>query len=213
MAQATYQGTYGRFEALDKSQVAHLLGSDCLVGDELVYSVERTEAHTTVFVDNRFGGRVGKLDNATGEAVQLALAKGWQVHVLLASVYAQQRKKTNLYWGEVYVLAYAPGAADAFDTFCANVGEMLGDGVRVEIDLAQASVDKVLESGGAWVPTGRHNAPAVNGSVLVKSHRTINEKLVELARKRNPGCMAMGWAFIVVLVVLVLWGLKQFFGF
>lgn len=212
MAQATYRGTYGRFEAQDKSQVARLLGSDCLIGDELVYGVEHNGAHTTVFVDNRFGGRVGKLDNATSEAVQLALAKGWQVRLLLASVYAQQREKANLYWGEVYVLTYAPGVADAFDAFCMRVGEMLGEGVRAEVNLAQASVDKVLESGGQWTPTGRHNAPAAQGSVLVKSHRTINEKLVELARKRNPGCMVVGWAFIVVLVVLVLWVLKQFLG-
>lgn len=212
MVPLSYRGTYGRFEAQDKTQNTLLLGSDCLIGDELTYSIEHSAQATTVFVSNRFGARVGKLDAATAGAVQLALAKGWHVRLLLASVYAKQNGAENLYWGEVYVLTYAPGNESAYDTFCAGVGDMLGEGVRAEIDLAQSSGEKLLESGGSWLPSGRHNAPTANGSVLVKSRRSVNEKLVELARRRNPGCMVAGWAFIAVLVVLLLWIGKQLLG-
>ena len=41
----------------------------------------------------------------------------------------------------------------------------------------------------------------------------MNDKLVEQARKRNPGCMVAGLAFIALVVFLVVYLVKLLLGF
>jgi t-SNARE complex subunit (syntaxin) len=47
---------------------------------------------------------------------------------------------------------------------------------------------------------------------MLKSHRTFNEKMIELARQRKPGCMIIGWLFIIVVVTVIVILFKQFVG-
>ncbi|MBQ9020630.1 MAG: hypothetical protein IJ113_01245 [Eggerthellaceae bacterium] len=211
MALTPYFGTYGRFVAREKAQASTLMGADTLVGDELVLRVETREGKTHVFVDNRFGGSVGELDAETAGVVQLNRAKDWTVRVLLASVYRAPGDDAS-FWGEVVVLAYGPAQAAAFDMFSAEIARLLGEGVRPEVNLSGSSVDQIVESGGTWLPKGRHAKPNEREGVLIKDQLSLNDKMVEQARKRNPGCMVAGWAFIGLLVVLALYLLKVLLG-
>lgn len=130
-----------------------------------------------------------------------------------ASVRAAQPKGRAKHWGEVLILAWPTSKANVFNVFRENISKMLGEGVRPEVNLQQSAVSQILESGGTWTPTGRRAVLEKPGSVLVKSQLTVNDKLVEQARKRNPGCMIVGWAFIAALVLLAVYLVKLFLGF
>ena len=214
MATGSYFGCYGTFNAPEREQGVRLMSADSLVGDELEYAVQHAEGNTKVVLSNRFGGEIGTLDAKTAHDVQLCQAKGWVVHVLLASVYMKQKGEEGRasHWGEVVVLAYAPSSAAAFDVFTGNIARMLGEGLRPEVDLLDSSVSQVLDSGGEWLPNGRRAAVSKEGNVLVKGQLGFNDKLVEQARKRNPGCLAAGWAFIALLVFLAVYLVKLLFG-
>ena len=213
MAVVPYFGAYARFSTSDRGQSALLLGADCLVGDELTCVWERNGAKETVWLENRFGGRCGKVD-ATGTG-QLALcrAKEWETHVLLASVYGASDDDAISYWGEVVILAYPASYADSFNVFVSGISNLLANGARPQVDLQQSSLAQILETGGRWLPSGRVAALRPEGSALVKDHLSFNEKMIEQARGRNPGCMAVGWAFIALLVVGAFWLVKSLLGF
>ena len=214
MATGSYLGSYGTFQAPERDQGVHLLSADSLVGDELLFETRHEDGKTSVVLSNRFGGEIGMLDAKTAHDVQLCQAKGWIVHVLLASVYAKQAGEGVRvgHWGEVVLMAYSSEHAKAFDVFTRNMSQLLGEGIRPEVDLLQSSVSQVIESGGSWQPNGRRAAVAKDGNVLVKGQLSMNDKLVEQARKRNPGCMVAGWAFIVLVVFLAGYLVKTLFG-
>ena len=50
------------------------------------------------------------------------------------------------------------------------------------------------------------------GTAIVKSHRSITENMVEQGRKGNIGCYVVSIAFIVVVVVGVVYLLGSMFG-
>lgn len=213
MAVVPYFGAYARFTATDRGQGALLLGADCLIGDELNCVWDREGPTEVVWLENRFGGRCGKLDaSATGQ-MALCRAKEWNTHVLLASVYGTSDGDELNYWGEVVILAYPASNAASFDVFVAGIAELLGNGARPQVELQQSSLSQILETDGTWLPSGRVAALRPEGSALVKDHLGFNDKMIEAARRRNPGCMAVGWAFIVLLVVGAAWLVKSLLGF
>ena len=215
MAASTYFGSYGRFTAPEGEHAIHLMSADSLIGNELTYAVTAQDGKTQVVLSNRFGGEVGTLDGESAHDLQLCLAKDWDVHVLLASVFQKHPEDGGraTHWGEVVIMAYPPAKAEAFDVFTGNIAKMLSEGIRPEVDLQQSAVTQVLESGGNWTPSGRKAAVSQDGSVMLKSQQSLNDKLIEQARKRNPGCMVAGWAFIAVLVFLALYLVKLLLGF
>ena len=212
MAALPYFGTYGRFTATEKGDGARLFSADSLIGDEITCSLEMESGRAVGTLSNRFGGKIGVLDRPTSEAVQLCRAKGWDVHLLLASVY-QEQGGSGSQWGEVVMCAYPKSSADALDSFVSGVGNLLAGGTRPDVDLQQASLDRVVESGGSWMPTGRIPAARAEGSVLVKARRSPNDTMIELARAKNPGCMVAGWAFIAGVVALAIYLAKTLLGF
>lgn len=38
----------------------------------------------------------------------------------------------------------------------------------------------------------------------MKSHRTLSDKLIEQGRQGNKGCYAISWAFIAIVLALVI---------
>lgn len=215
MAAGSYFGSYGRFTAPEKEHAVHLMSADSLIGDELNYAMHTQDGKTRVVLSNRFGGEIGSLDAKSAHDIQLCLAKDWNVHVLLASIFQKHPEGGGraTHWGEVVILAYPPAQAEAFDVFTGNIAKMLSEGIRPEVELQQSSVTQVLESGGSWTPNGRHATVSKDGSVMLKGSLSLNDKLVEQARKRNPGCMFAGWVFIAALIFLVLYLVKLLLGF
>lgn len=83
-------------------------------------------------------------------------------------------------------------------------------GVRPEVELGEQGVAKVVESKGSWAPAKHVPFPEKEtGTAIMKSRRKMSEKLIEQGRKGNKGCYAVSWAFLLLLVMAVLFGLKS----
>ena len=208
----SYFGSYGRFAADGKDHAVALMSADTLVGDRLVLEREFADGKTRIWLSNRFGARIGLLDDACAGSVELCQAKGWVVNALLVSVYRQSEGPGLRHWGEVAILSYPQANAESFDEFTSGISSLFARGVRPEVELQQSSVAQVLDTKGAWLPTGRRAAPKKGGSVLLKDRLSLNDKMVEQARRRNPGCLAAGWAFIVLLVLAGAYAAKLLIG-
>ena len=215
MAMPDYYATYCRFSTYSKDEAAVLLGADCCVGDVLQVHVEEHAVDPEGTLVNRFGATVGHINPDMAQQVLLCRAKGWEPRALLAAVYytepdraddnnQQAGEKGPGYWGEVVIMAFSN--APAYRAFCDTVAQALGEGARPNVELGSTGASKVEESKGSWLPEGRVSKPHLApGTAVVKDHLSFNEKLVEQARRRNPGCMAAGWAFIAVAVAALVW--------
>ena len=206
-----YYATYCRFTAHGKDEFAALLGADSIVGDQLQIVLEPAGQQSQAVLVNRFGARIGTINPDMTEQIQLAQARGWHTGALLASVYLSDTDDGASYWGEVVVLCHADDPA--FSTFATTLSGALAQGIRPNVELGESGVDQVIQSGGAWLPTGRTPLPDTQkGTALVKDRMSPNEHVVELARKRNPGCMAAGVAFILALVAGAVWLVLKLLG-
>ena len=77
------------------------------------------------------------------------------------------------------IISYDPVHEDAFSTFVKTIGNELGKGIRPALDLGNSGISRVLESKGAWVPTGRVPLPKLKkGSAFIKTERTTTDKPV-----------------------------------
>ena len=209
MPHADYYATYCRFNAETTDESALLFSADCPIGDIWSIEIPSADGASCAQLVNRFGAVVGHLDSDMTEQVQLAAARGWEVHAILASVYLTDVDKGADYWGEVVVMCFTPNTP--FEAFMHIIANALADGVRPAVDLGKTGIEQVLASNGTWLPDAR--VPKIvlpAGSALVKGSRTFNERVVEQARAGNPGCLAVGWAFIIALVVLAVWLVWRF---
>lgn len=209
MSTTDYYATYCRFNAETTDESALLFGADCSVGDVWEITIPSADGVTCAALVNRFGATVGHLDADMTEQVQLAQARGWEVHAILASVYLTDVSEGADYWGEVVVMCFTPNTP--FETFLHTVANALAEGARPTVDLGKSGIAHVMESNGDWLPETRVPKITVpEGSALVKDARTFNERVVEQARQRNPGCLAVGWLFIAALVAAVCWLIWRF---
>lgn len=206
---ANYYATYCRFNAETTDESALLFGADCPVGDIWDIRIPSADGVSCAELVNRFGAVVGHLDSDMTEQIQLACARGWEPHALLASVYLTDTDEGADYWGEVVIMCFTPNSP--YVAFMHKVAKALGDGVRPAVDLGKSGIEHIESSDGDWLPDAR--VPKITlpaGSALVKDSLSFNDRMVEQARQENPGCMAVGWAFIVVLVAGVAWLVWKF---
>ena len=132
------------------------------------------------------------------------------VQAVLSFVAYTDRPAPGRYWGEVAVICFDPALEDAFGPFVDNLSRRLADGVRPEVELGEQGVAKVVESKGSWAPAKHVPFPEKEtGTAIMKSRRKMSEKLIEQGRKGNKGCYAVSWAFLLLLVMAVLFGLKS----
>lgn len=214
MAAIPYYGAYARFTTPNKKEGSALMGADNLVGDR--YEVEfRVENGDQVpWLRNRFGKAIGYVIGAGAEQLVLCNARGWKVNVVLASVFYSESPDPGVFWGEVVIICYSTANEAACDTFVQGISNLLAEGVRPTVDVGEAGFEQILATGGTWLPETREEKFRLEkGQAIIKENRSFNEKVVELARKRNPGCMAVGILFTGGLIVLVLWLIKSLLGF
>ena len=153
---------------------------------------------------------VKQFNEKTAKQVDLCNAKGWKTVALLACVAFKEEPKPGEYWGQVAIISYDPVHEDAFSTFVKTIGNELGKGIRPALDLGNSGISRVLESKGAWVPTGRVPLPKLKkGSAFIKTERTTTDKLVNQARKTRVGCTIISWAIIIIFVVAVIFAMKS----
>ena len=212
MPKDLYKGEYVRFTALD-SKGADFMGADNLVGDCYEIEICDENGNYRAYLVNRFGKRVGYLDNRIIRPVQLAQAKDWFAHAFLSFVAftaAKDEETPAQYWGQVAVLLYDSSIAASMETFEKKLSRKMADGARPQVDFGASALDQLLKDPNGWFPTNKAHKPKMEkGSSIVKDHQTPNERLVEQARTKNKGCYVVSWAFIIAVVATVLFGMRS----
>lgn len=210
MANTGYFATYARFETVDKQSAAAFLGADNIIGDAYSIEHEITPESDRAWIVNPFGKKMGFLDAKTAEKVDLCKAKGWTTVALLALVAFSEKPKPGLYWGQVVIISYDSSHKKAFDAFVKTIGKQLAKGVRPDVNLGQESLQKVIDSKGSWVPTGRIAMPTKEkGTAWVKTQQSGTESLVQQARKGNIGCTIISWVVLLALIALIVFAIHS----
>ncbi len=201
---------YHDFSTVSKSDAAVLLGADCLVGDVLEVKLTLENKHRAWLI-SRFDQRVGYFDEEFSRQLSVLAARGLAITAILSFTAFTDQPEPGYYWGQAAVIAYK-GEEPAFEAFIQNLSKKIGEGVRPLLDLGSQSVQKIIECNGTWLPSQTIALPEKKrGTAILKTHRSLSEKLIEKGRAGNKGCYAVSWIFLLLLVALIIWGLFSLF--
>ena len=204
-----YFGTYQTFETVSKKDAALLLGADNLVGDRYTIEIELDGDAHKAWLISRFDQRIGFFDGNFSRRLSILKANGLELTAILSFVAYTDMPEPGHYWGEMAVIAYNPAHKEAFERFITTVCTRMFDNVRTRVNFDAEGVERIISSGGSWVPEQTVPMPSKKkGTVIMKSKRSVSEKLIEQGRKGNKGCYVVSWAFIIALVAALLFGLK-----
>lgn len=214
MPSSPYLARYCTFKSKDKTSGGYLLSADSLVGDVFDIVFETVDSMQQAQLRNRFGYTVGYFDHRTTHTLLRCQADGWELHAILSLVLFCQNNEDSYYWGEVALMCFSPRYHDELTRFMNSVAKQIGSGRRPAIDLKPSTVQSIIEKKGDWVIKDREPKFTVApGNIIVKDHLKLDERFVEMARRKNVGCMIIGWAFIIGLAVLFLYLIRGFFPF
>lgn len=210
MADIPYFGTYARFDTASKKDAAVLLGADNLVGDVFDIEFVTEDGVRTAWMKNRFGAMVGFFEPGTSRDLSLCEARGFRMQALLSFIAYSESPEPGEYWGEAAIICYDPKDAEAFECFTGNIATRMMDGIRPEVDLGEQGYAKVVESKGTWKPTKTVSLPSKQAGVaILKTRRSVSEKMIEQGRKGNKGCYILSWVFLLALIAGVIFGLRS----
>ena len=137
-------------------------------------------------------------------------ARGWTLSASLTFAAYTSQPTPGLYWGEMAVIAYDPKYEQVFSVYWEKVRDRLKEGVHPVIDLDKQQIELVLQNDGDWISKKTVPAPKLkDGSVTVKSHLNMSERVVEQGRKGNVGCYIFTVIFWIAVIALVIFGLKS----
>ena len=205
-----YFGTYQSFSTVSKKDAAILLGADNLVGDIYEIEIEIDEECHKAWLVNRFNQRIGYFEPDFSRKLSIFKARDFAIKAILSFVAYTDRPDPGHYWGEMAVICYDSSRADIFERYIASISDAMAEGKRPDVSLSINDVDRILDSKGAWTPDGQVPLPKkAKGTAIMKSKRSLNEKLIEQGRKGNIGCYIVSWAFLLGLVALLIFGLKS----
>lgn len=210
MADIPYFGTYARFDTASKKDAAVLLGADNLVGDVFDIEFVTEDGVRTAWMKNRFGAMVGFFEPGTSRDLSLCEARGFRMQALLSFIAYSESPEPGEYWGEAAIICYDPEDAEAFECFTGNIAARMMDGIRPEVDLGEQGYAKVVESKGTWKPTKTVSLPSKQAGVaILKTRRSVSEKMIEQGRKGNKGCYILSWVFLLALIAGIIFGLRS----
>ena len=199
-----YQGFYARFETFSKKDSGTLEGADTLIGDEFRFEFVSEDGVGRIVLKNKFDAQVGYFDENDSHKIRLLQAREWKIHILMSLLAYSSEPAPGHYWGEMCVIAYHPSLEEPMGVFVDGIKEMLGQGLRPQIDLNESAVDTIVKQNGDWKPNDRVPLPEKKENMaIIKSKRSVSEKLVEEGRKGKIGCYIVSYAFIVVIVALI----------
>ena len=208
----SYEGFYARFDPTSQKDGALLMGADNIVGDDYE-TVFKTEGERIVaWAKNRFGAEVGFFDIDTSRKLQLANARGQSIRGLLAFVAYSDTPEPGNYWGQMALFCFNPAYATEMNAFVDRCAAKLASGTRPNIDLGSQAVEKIF-SEPDWLPSETVPLPKKeSGSAVLKDHQTMSEKAINQGRAGNKGCYAVSWAFIIIVVLAVLYFVANLAG-
>lgn len=207
-----YFGTYETFDTTAKNEGGELMSADNMIGDVYSIDLELGEEGHRAWLVNRFGKRIGFFAPGFSRKLSVLSAEGLTLRAVLSYVAFSSDPEPGHYWGDAAVIAYSPAHEVAFEKFIAHVGSRMADGVRTKVDFSKEGVERIIESDGTWVPKQTVPMPEKQkGSVIMKSHRSMMDKIVEQGRAGNKGCYIGSWLFIIAVVALIVWGVYSLF--
>lgn len=210
MSEIGYFGTYTDFSCPDRKAAGAFMSSDNLVGDPYTIEMDYSEGKRQAWIVNPFGFRMGVLSEKIAQKIDVYEAKGFKTVALLACVVFSSDPKPGKYWGQVALICYDTAHEEAFSAFVKTIGENLAKGIRPAIDLGADGVRRVIESNGAWVPTGRRPLPQLKkGSSFIKTERSSTDRMVAQARKSRIGCTIISWAVIIIVVIAIIFAMRS----
>lgn len=197
-----YFGTYQTFDAYSKDAAGILLGADCLVGDTFDVRIELHDGEHRAIMADKFGHDVALFNPNFSRKLSVLAAGGLKIKAILSFVAFTEKEEGGQYWGEAAVFAYTPLHEQSFENFIAGIGLKIQENVRPRIDFGREGIDKIIESNGNWVPDQSVPMPSKKkGTVIMKDHRTLSDKIIEQGRAGNIGCYFVSWTFIAALIV------------
>lgn len=210
---ARYFGRYADFETVSKESAASLLSADNMVGDVYDIVIEYDGDATKAWLVSRFDERIGFFDPDVSRRLNIAKADGLACKAILSFVAFTNHPEDGYYWGSAAIVCYPPAYEQEFSKFIAGVAAKIGDDVRPRVDFDGEAVDKVIESGGDWMPSQTVPLPSdQEGMAILKRRRRMLDKLIEQGRSRNKGCFVASWVVLLAVVALIVFGLKSCFG-
>lgn len=205
-----YIGTYQTFQTVSRKEAANLIGADNLVGDRYTIECTLEDGIQKAWLVNRFNQRIGFFEPQYSRQLSIFKAQGMELTALLSFVAFTDHPEPGYYWGDVAVIAFDPTYQVAMETFLTGIAKEMAKGKRPRVQLEKRGIDHIIESNGSWLPTETVPYPVKEkGTALVKTRRSITDRLVEESRKGNKGCYLLSWAFLLGIVALAIFSLKS----
>ena len=203
----SYDGFYARFDTVSKTEGSMLMGPDNIVGDDYEVFFKTDEGKVVAWVKNKFGAEVGFFDTDASRKLQLANARNQTIRAILAFVAYEDEPDPGCYWGQMALFCFNPAYADNMNAFVDRCASRIGEGIRPNIDLGRQAIEKVFTESN-WLPSETVPLPKKKtGFAVLKDHRSLSEKMIEQGRSRNIGCYIVSWAFIILIVAAIAYGL------
>lgn len=205
-----YIGTYQTFQTVSRKEAANLIGADNLVGDRYTIECTLEDGIQKAWLVNRFNQRIGFFEPQYSRQLSIFKAQGMELTALLSFVAFTDHPEPGYYWGDVAVIAFDPTYQVAMEAFLTGIAKEMAKGKRPRVQLEKRGIDHIIESNGSWLPTETVPYPVKEkGTALVKTRRSITDRLVEESRKGNKGCYLLSWAFLLGIVALAIFSLKS----
>ena len=203
----SYEGFYARFDTVSKTQGGLLMGADNIVGDDFKVFFKTENGIVVAWVKNKFDAEVGYFDVDASRRLHLAQARGFSIRAILSFVAYSDTPDPGCYWGQMALFCYNPAYAKEFDAFIDRCAKKIGEGSRVNVDLGSQAVAKIFEEEG-WMPSDTVPLPKKEkGMAVLKDHQSMSEKMIEQGRAKNKGCYVVSWAFIIIVIAAIVYGL------
>ena len=207
VSDTSFSGFYARFETVSKESGALLMGPDNIVGNDFEVFFKTEGSKVVAWLRNRFGAEVGYFGADASRKLQLMNAREMVIRAVLSFVAYSDMPEPGMYWGEMAIFGYNPAYEKELGAFVDRCAQKIGEGIRPDIDLRAQSVSKLLEEND-WMPSNTIPLPKMEkGNAILKSHQSMSEKMIEQGRSRNIGCYIVSWAFIILVVIGILFGL------
>ena len=201
-----YFGTYVRFHTKDKKEGAALTGPDNAVGDigTVIWHADENRRQQA-WLKNPYDLEIGYLDAETSYKLAIYQAKNWTIRYILSFVAYDDSPSPGMYWGEVALIAYDPHYTHQFEHFLKSFAQQAGEGLRPDPHLRPREIEAVIDDPSSWKPSAKVKIPRKDGTSVLKEYRTAHDKLLDQARRKNPGCYVLSWICIAAIIAGLVW--------
>ena len=80
--------------------------------------------------------------------------------------------------------------------------------IFIEGSIANKDLVEKIFTDSDWLPSETIPLPdKKTGMAILKDHQSISERMIEQGRARNKGCYVVSWAFIILIVIAIAFGL------